>query len=108
MNLLNLAQAAARLVAAIGDQAARDEENYRRGWQDAASVFFQHGVEVGRQSLSHELVEQDRRRTEYIHGIATAPSYAELEVRRWDGRREDFGKPRPGDFPGRRRRQAAA
>lgn len=32
------------------------------------------------------------------HAIARA---VELTLTRWDGLRADYGKPRPGDFPGR-------
>jgi hypothetical protein len=64
------------------------------------ALGFQAGREVGRLQLDRELTEQDRRRMAYLHGLATCPAYADLEPIRWDGRREDFGRPRVGDFPG--------
>lgn len=102
--LLTLAQAAAALINATGDQGQADLAAFR----DAYRLGFEAGWEVGRMQLDHELTEQDRRRTEYIHGLSRLPSYAELERKRWDGRREDFGKPRPGDFPGFGAQEAAA
>lgn len=61
---------------------------------------FETGREVGRLQLDHDLTEQDRKRTAYMRGLANSPAYAELERRRWNGPRNTFGQPRPGDFPG--------
>jgi hypothetical protein len=67
---------------------------------DAYALGFAAGEEAGRMRLDHELTEQDRLRMARMHGIATTPAYRDLERIRWDGEREDFGRPRPGDFPG--------
>lgn len=67
---------------------------------DGYKLGFAAGREVGRIGLDWELTEQDARRTEYIRGISQRPAYLALEIRRWDGKRENFGRPRPGDFTG--------
>ncbi len=69
-------------------------------FHDGYQLGFAAGREVGRMGLDWELTEQDARRTEYIRGISQRPAYLELEARRWDGEREHFGRPRPGDFTG--------
>lgn len=69
-------------------------------FQDGYQLGFAAGREVGRMQLDWELTEQDKRRTEYIRGFSRRPAYVELEARRWDGKREDFGRPRAGDFAG--------
>jgi hypothetical protein len=84
------------LIGRLARQAEADDAAFR----DAYRLGFESGVVVGRRQLSNELVELDRRRVEYVNGIADRSPYAELERRRWDGRREDFGRPRPGDFAG--------
>lgn len=94
--LFTLAEAAARLIAMRREQTEADAAAFR----DAYRLGFEEGWQVGRIHLDHELVEQDRRRADYIRGIANSPTYAALELRRWDGRRQDFAKPRPGDHPG--------
>jgi len=76
---------------------ARADEAAARDWY---ALGFAAGVTVGRLQLDRELTEQDGRRMEYMHGLSNSPAYAALELIRWDGRREDFGKPRPGDFRG--------
>lgn len=85
-----------RLIGRLARQAEADDAAFR----DAYRLGFESGVVVGRRQLSNELVELDRRRAEYVDGIVESSPYAELERRRWDGRREDFGRPRPGDFAG--------
>lgn len=77
-------------------QAAADDARFHM----AIKLGFEAGREVGRMQLDHELTEQDRRRMAYMHGLSNSPAYAALELVRWDGRREDFGQPRPGDFKG--------
>jgi hypothetical protein len=91
--LIRLAQ---QLVDRLARQAGADDAAFR----DAYRLGFESGVVVGRKRLGHELSELDRRRVEYVNGVAERSPYAELERRRWDGRREEFGRPRPGDFPG--------
>lgn len=46
--------------------------------------------------------EMDERWERIARPLATGPTHAELENRRWGpGGREHFADPRPGDFPGR-------
>ena len=90
-------------VAHILRRAAADEARFRMAYK----LGFEAGREVGRLQLDHELTEQDRLRMRRMHGLATTPAYRDLERIRWDGRREDFGRPRPGDFPGVQKRGAA-
>lgn len=68
------------------------EAGYRLGYPS--------GWHVGYRFAYHEQAEQDRRRQAYMHGIARLPAYSELERKRWDGPRERFGDPRPGDYMG--------
>lgn len=88
------------LVRLLLDRIARQAEADEAAFREAYRLGFESGVAVGRQQLSDELVELDRRRAEYVDRIVDRSPYAELERRRWDGRREDFGRPRPGDFTG--------
>ncbi len=81
------------LVETVAGQAEADIAAFG----EAYALGFAAGCQVGRMRLDHELAELDRRRGRHI---ANLPAYAELEKRRWDGRREDFGRPRPGDFSG--------
>jgi hypothetical protein len=89
-----------RLLRLLVDQLARQAVADDAAFRDAYRLGFESGVAVGRQQLGNELTELDRRRVEYVNGVADRSSYAELERQRWDGRREDFGRPRPGDFAG--------
>lgn len=89
-----------RLSRQLIDQLARQAQADDAAFRDAYRLGFESGVVVGRQRLGDELAELDRRRVEYVSGIAERSPYAELERRRWDGRREDFGRPRANDFPG--------
>src|SRR3954454_9121174 len=94
--LEELVRVSRRLIGRLPRQAGAGDAAFR----DAYRLGFEAGVAVGRRQLSDELVELDRRRAEYVDGIVGSAPYAELERRRWDGRREDFGRPRPGDFAG--------
>lgn len=78
----------------------------RQAKADDAAMRYWHrlghdsGWWIGYRFAYHEIGELDQRRMARLHNIATTPAYAEIERIRWDGRREDFGKPRPGDFTG--------
>jgi hypothetical protein len=67
---------------------------------DGYRLGYPTGWDVGYRYAYHEIAEQDQLRMARMHGVFTSPAYAELERIRWDGRREDFGKPRAGDFRG--------
>lgn len=83
--LARLTEQAARLVDEIGDQAARDEATYRRGWRrgwhDAARLFFEHGVDVGRAQADHEMQEAWSAIAERARASAKVPTQDELRER---------------------------
>lgn len=91
-----LVDQAAELVDAITDQAARDEANYLRGWQDAARVFFNHGVDVGYRAAE---AAEERKWSGYIQpalrAAANRPTVAEYK--------RGLAGPRPGDYTGAHR-----
>ncbi|MDN3352378.1 hypothetical protein [Actinomadura sp. DC4] len=89
-----------RLSRRLAGRLARQARADQAAFEDAYRLGFEAGVVVGRRQLGEELLAEDRRRAEYVGGVADRASYAELERQRWDGRREDFGRPRPGDFAG--------
>ncbi len=91
-NIEDLVRILQELVDTVTERAEADVAAFR----EAYALGFAAGREVGRSRLEYELAEVERHRR-HIMGL---PAYAELEARRWDGRREDFGAPRPGDFPG--------
>lgn len=95
-SLTELVATAQQLVTQIGNQAAADDALFRTAYR----LGHDAGWQIGYRRAYHEIAEQDRLRMARMHDIATTPAYAELERIRWDGRREDFGKPRPGDFKG--------
>lgn len=64
---------------------AAGRDGYERGRRDGYDSGYADGVEA-RKHAQHQFAD------------ALA-----LHLRRWDGLRADFGKPRPGDFPGRQR-----
>jgi hypothetical protein len=74
--------AAAELVAAIGDQAARDRESFDAGYRDAAQRYFELGVAAGRMAAERAAAERWIPIAERIDRIADLPAYAELLKRR--------------------------
>jgi hypothetical protein len=83
-------------VGSIVRRAAADDAAMRYWYR----LGYEAGWQVGNQYAHHEIAEQDRRRAARMHGLDKTPQYRELERLRWGGRREDFGQPRVGDFPG--------
>jgi len=69
-----------RLLAA---EAGAYERGYREGRADGEAAGYIRAVEQFKRA-QHEAVED-----------------LQLHLTRWDGLRERFGDPRPGDFPGR-------
>lgn len=73
---------AINLVAAIGDQVQRDEQNWSAGYRYAARVYFELGRDTGRAEAERA---QDRRWApiaEHVHQISNTPGRAELQLRR--------------------------
>lgn len=88
--------AAAELVDDLAGQQRRENMAYRTGYRDG----FASGEIIGARRTERELTAVWDRQGEHVHKVNGRPAYAELERIRWDGRREDFGKPRPGEFAG--------
>jgi hypothetical protein len=89
--------AAAKLVDELADPAIRSGQDYCRGWADAAPIFFNHGVEVGRRQQAELMACEWAEVAREVRGTARD---LDLELRRWGGRRKDFGRPRPSDHRG--------
>ncbi|WP_431916322.1 hypothetical protein [Nonomuraea jabiensis] len=77
-------------------QHRRERQAYDQGYRDG----HRSGWEIGYARAHEELAASWRKLAAAVRGHAERPAHAELEAVRWDGRREDFGKPRPGDYPG--------
>jgi hypothetical protein len=92
----DLIRVAADLLDRIATRAETDEAAFREAYR----LGFESGVIVGRRQLDEELSEADRHRAAHVSELALLPAHTELEHLRWDGPRADFGRPRPGDFPG--------
>jgi hypothetical protein len=92
----DLIRVAADLLDRIATRAETDEAAFREAYR----LGFESGVLVGRRQLDEELSAADRHRAAHVTEIAVRPAHTELEHIRWDGPRADFGRPRPGDFPG--------
>lgn len=69
-----LVDQAAQLVNTLGDQASRDEANYRRGYEDATRLYrvmFDHGVDVGRKTAEDA---EEKKWADYIQPALRAAS----------------------------------
>lgn len=91
-----LCMAASGLVRDIADQAAREQDEYAAGYRagyaaawDAAQAAAAEQIDSAWAQLAAE-----------VRGLARVPTHAYLEILRWGGPREEFGRPRPGDYPG--------
>ena len=73
---------AQRLVDAITDQAQRDEDNYRRGFADAARIFLDHGHEIGYALAHQEMAAAWSALAAHVRALAGTPTHAELQQRR--------------------------
>ncbi|MDP9864026.1 MULTISPECIES: hypothetical protein [Streptosporangium] len=89
---------AAALVADLDGQHRRERQAYEQGYRDG----HRSGWEIGYGHAHQEMADRWAALAAQIRNLSRTPTHAELEVRRWDGRREDFGRPRPGDRQGRR------
>lgn len=71
-------------------------------FRTAYELGFNAGHQVGHALAKHEEAAEWARVAEHVHGLGTSDSksHAEMEQRRWGGPREDFGRPRPGDYLG--------
>ena len=94
-------------VELLGDQAERERTIFETAWTAGFRDGFERGVEVGERREAERAFDDWAHMAENVRGYSRSPSHAELELRRCGGRREDFGRPRPGDFPGESARGAA-
>ncbi|MEU4823104.1 hypothetical protein AB0H37_14635 [Actinomadura sp. NPDC023710] len=94
--LLTLATAAAEMVDDIQGQQRRESAAFGDGY----ALGLAAGVEVGRDQAETDMAEAWRPVAESVRRLGRTLTFEEIERRRWDGRREDFGRPRPGDHPG--------
>ncbi|MFC6080734.1 FliH/SctL family protein [Sphaerisporangium aureirubrum] len=85
-----------RLLADLDGQRRRERQAYAEGYRDG----HRSGWDVGYAHACHEMATEWAKLRRVVRGTAAGPSHAELEHRRWQGRRADFGRPRPGDHPG--------
>ena len=61
-----------RLVDRLASQVEADDAAFREAYR----LGFASGVVVGREQLGNELAEADRRRAEYVNGVADRSPYA--------------------------------
>ena len=80
--LYRLLMLAAELVDAIGDQAERDRKNYEDGWNAAAQIFFEHGLEVGYAQAHAEMDAWWKDLAKKVRAFAGTPTFAEVQRRR--------------------------
>lgn len=88
---------AAELIAETAD---RERLIFEHAWSTGYAAGFDAGTEVGYDCAEAEMADAWAPVAESVRRIGRSLSHAELELRRWDGRREDFGRPRPGDYLG--------
>ncbi|SFO14664.1 hypothetical protein SAMN04489713_104272 [Actinomadura madurae] len=94
--LLRLAVAAAEMVDDIEGQQRRESAAFRDGY----ALGLAAGIDVGRDQAERDMAEAWRPVAESVRRLGRTLTFEEIERRRWDGRREDFGRPRPGDYTG--------
>ncbi|SNR35049.1 hypothetical protein [Actinomadura mexicana] len=94
--LLALATAAAEMVDDIQGQQRRESAAFGEGY----ALGLAAGVDVGRDQAETDMTEAWRPVAESVRRLGRTLTFEEIERRRWDGRREDFGLPRPGDYTG--------
>jgi len=97
------------LVAALigeSDDRAAQLAAQARAWREGYEQGFLAGVEVGRGAALEEEAAQRREAAGLVREATTGPSRAAILRQRWTLRgeqrtRETFGRPHPGDYPGR-------
>jgi hypothetical protein len=90
--LRRLIQDAQRLAEEIGDQAERDRQSYEAGYRAGAALaraMFDHGVDVGRAQVLHEIeaaqAEECRRLSKRALDALNTP-FSALQALRYPGR----------------------
>ncbi|MFI0354487.1 hypothetical protein [Actinomadura sp. 9N407] len=87
-------------VEMLADSAVREQRIDRAAFSEGYRAGFMAGREVGYRAAENDMARAWSYLAAKVRGLAMSPKHDELERIRWDGRREDFGKPRPGDHPG--------
>jgi hypothetical protein len=72
----------ARLVRRVDEQTERERESYEEGFRFAARLFFEHGVQVGREQVENEYRAAWEPVATFVRQMAGAPTCDELERRR--------------------------
>ncbi|GAA4396052.1 hypothetical protein GCM10023088_78210 [Actinomadura verrucosospora] len=67
---------------------------------EAYRLGFAAGRDVGYAQAEADMAREWAPMAARVRDLARRPNHAELERRRWGGRRGDFSRPRPGDHPG--------
>lgn len=94
--LRELADIARRLVADLEGQQRRESAALAEGYR----MGFQAGREVGYQQAETDMEDAWKPVAKSVRRLGRTMTRDELDRRRWGGRREGFGEPRPGDYPG--------
>ncbi|MFG1855009.1 hypothetical protein ACGFJT_24465 [Actinomadura geliboluensis] len=94
--LLTLGVALGELLDDLESQHAREAAEFRAGYD----LGFAAGREIGYAQAETDMERAWQPVAESVRRIGRSLTRDEIERRRWDGRREDFGKPRPGDYMG--------
>ncbi|MGW4662891.1 hypothetical protein [Streptosporangium sandarakinum] len=94
----------AALLADLDGQHRRERDAYAQGYRDG----HRSGWEIGYRHAHHEMAASWQTLAEQVRRMGRTRTHPEVEHRRWDGRREDFAKPRPDDRQTRRLAAATA
>ncbi|TDD35264.1 hypothetical protein E1287_14225 [Actinomadura sp. KC06] len=87
-------------VEMLADSADRERAIFETAWSAGYAAGFDAGTEIGYDCAEAQMAEAWAPVAESVRRLGRTLNHAELELRRWDGRREEFGKPRPGDYMG--------
>lgn len=87
-------------VEMLADSAERERSIADAMWSAGYAAGLDAGTEIGRDQAEAEMARAWAPVAESVRRLGRSLTREELELRRWDGRREDFGRPRPGDHPG--------
>ncbi|MFC5753387.1 hypothetical protein [Actinomadura rugatobispora] len=96
----SLRQSVVMAAEMLSQAADRERAIFEMAWAEGYRDGFETGAEVGRGQAENAMERAWSDLAAKIRRTASTPKHAELELIRWDGRREDFGRPRPGDHPG--------
>lgn len=87
-------------VELLADSATRERAIADAMWSAGYAAGLDAGQEVGYDRAEARMAEAWRPVAESVRRLGRGLSRDELELRRWDGLREEFGRPRPGDYTG--------